>query len=102
MIKLPKWKVVIRVETWGRRWDVTRQFKLKGFVYYRCLLSADTDFHSKIAAVKYAIATYGALCLLCLVLVGCSISPTPINVVTDRDGRGHEVLHSEFGAVVLP
>ena len=43
-----------------------------------------------------------AALLLCLLLAGCTTSPTPTNVVTDREGRAHEVLHSEFGATVLP
>lgn len=40
--------------------------------------------------------------LLYLLLSGCATSPTPTNVVTDGAGRQHEVLHSEFGATVLP
>lgn len=41
--------------------------------------------------------------ILCLLLLaGCATSPTPTNVVTGSDGRTHEVLHSEFGATVLP
>jgi len=33
---------------------------------------------------------------------GCATSGKPLDVVTDRDGRDHRVLHSEFGASVLP
>lgn len=33
---------------------------------------------------------------------GCAAAGKPLDVVTDRDGRTHEVLHSEFGATILP
>lgn len=40
--------------------------------------------------------------LIAMSLMGCATSSTPTNVVTDRDGRTHEVLHSEYGATVMP
>lgn len=35
-------------------------------------------------------------------LMGCATSGKPLDVVTDREGHEHRVLHSEFGASVLP
>lgn len=40
--------------------------------------------------------------LIATALMGCATSGKPLDVVTDREGREHRVLHSEFGAGVLP
>lgn len=50
----------------------------------------------------YILALTVVLIVLIMAFSGCATSGKPLDVVTDREGREHKVMHSEFGASVLP